>query len=107
LDKFPIKELADAEQKEKMLKSLEKGNTTSVTFQKEGKEEKMFIEANPMFKTLTVYDASMKKQFQENEKRETKQEPDKAPDKKQTVKKENEEDESTTQKKRHRKGVRV
>jgi hypothetical protein len=108
LDKFPIKELADAEQKEKMMKSLEKGNTTSVTFQKEGKEEKMFIEANPQFKTLTVYDASMKKQFQENEKRETKQEPDKAPDKKQTVKKGvDEEDESTTQKKRPRKGVRV
>jgi hypothetical protein len=107
LDKFPIKELADAEQKEKMLKSLEKGNVTSVTFQKEGKDEKMFIEANPMFKTLTVYDASMKKQFQENEKRETKQEPDKAPDKKQTVKKENEEDESTTQKKTKRRGVGV
>ncbi len=109
LDKFPIKELADAEQKEKMMKSLEKGNTTSVTFQKEGKEEKMFIEANPQFKTLTVYDASMKKQFQENEKRETKQEPDNTPDKKQTVKKGvDEEDESTTQKKRpRRRGVGV
>jgi hypothetical protein len=108
LDKFPIKELADAEQKEKMMKSLEKGNTTSVTFQKEGKEEKMFIEANPQFKTLTVYDASMKKQFQENEKGETKQEPDKAPDKKQSVKRGvDEEDESATQKKRPRKGVRV
>ena len=107
LDKFPIKELADAEQKEKLLKSLEKGNVTAVTFQKDGKEDKMFIEANPQFKTLTVYDASMKKMYQENEKRETKQEPAKTPEKKETVKKEKEEDEPTTQKKSKRRGVGV
>ena len=110
LDKFPIKELGDAEQKEKMMKSLEKGNMTSVTFNKDGKEDKMFIEANPQFKTLNVYDASMKKMYQENEKRETKQEPSKAPEKKETVKKgvNEEEDDSTTQKKRpKRRGVGV
>ena len=44
--------MVDAEQKEKMMKSLEKGNMTSVTFNKDGKEDKMFIEANPQFKTL-------------------------------------------------------
>jgi hypothetical protein len=110
LDKFPVKELADAEQKEKLMKSLEKGNLTSVTFQKDGKEDKMFIEANPQFKTLTVYDASMKKMYQENEKKGEKQEPDKTPEKKQTVKKgtNEEEEDSTTQKKRpKRKGVGV
>ena len=83
---------------------------TSVTFNKDGKEDKMFIEANPQFKTLNLYDASMKKIYQENEKRETKQEPSKAPEKKETVKKGvNEgEDDSTAQKKRpKRRGVAV
>ena len=108
LDKFPIKELADAEQKEKLMKSLEKGNVTPVTFAKDSKEEKMFVEANPQFKTLNVYDASMKKMYQENDKRETKQEPSKAPEKKETQKKgENEDDDSTTQKKSKRRGVGV
>ena len=34
----------------------------------------MFIEANPQFKTLNIYDASMKKVFQEHEKKEIKSE---------------------------------
>lgn len=106
--KYPIKELADAAQKEKLVKSLEKGNLTQVTFTKEGKDEKMFIEANPQYKSLTVYDASMKRQYQENEKKEVKQELDKDPDKKQTVKKGvDEEDEGTSQKKSKRRGVGV
>ena len=109
LDKYPIKELATAEQKEKLMKSLEKGNLTQVTFMKEGKEEKTFIEANPKFKNLNVYDASMKKAFQENEKKETNQATDKSPEKKEALKKgANEEDEDTTQKKRpKRRGVGV
>ncbi len=107
LDKFPIKELADVELKEKIMKSLAKGNTVAVTFQKEGKEDKMFIEANPQFKTLTVYDGSMKKMFQENEKKETKEEPGKSHEKKQSVNIETDEEDLTQKKRTKRKGVGV
>lgn len=64
LAKHPIKELSDPEQKSALIKSLEKGNLQSVTFQRDGREEKMFLEANPKERTLNVYDAEMKKQFQ-------------------------------------------
>jgi hypothetical protein len=47
---FPIKEIADKDQK----------------------ESKMIVEANPQFKTLNVYDGNMKKVFQESAKKETK-----------------------------------
>lgn len=70
LEKYPIKELADPELKEKMLRSLEKGNLHQVTFQREGEDEKkMFISANPQFKSLNLYDQDMKKVFQENQKK--------------------------------------
>lgn len=63
LGKHPIKELTSPEQKEILMKSLEKGNLHEVTFQREGKDEKMFLEANPKKRDITVYDAEMKKQF--------------------------------------------
>ena len=61
LAKHPIKELNTAKYKDDLISSLRKGNVQSATFVKEGKEVKQFIEANPQFKTLTVYDASMKR----------------------------------------------
>jgi hypothetical protein len=64
LAKHPIKELADPEQKAAIIKSLEKGNLQQVTFQRDGKEERMFLEANPKDRNVIVYDSSMKKQFQ-------------------------------------------
>lgn len=69
LTKYPVKEMADPDQKEKLIKSLEKGNLHQVTFNKDGNEEKMYISANPQFKSLNVYDHQMKKVFQENEKK--------------------------------------
>lgn len=62
--KHPIKELIDPEQKAIVMKSLEKGNVHPVTFQRDGKEEKMFLEANPKERNVIVYDVEMKKQFQ-------------------------------------------
>lgn len=56
LAKFPIKELAHNEQKEKLLYSLQKGNRPSVTLEKNGFAEKLYIEAAPQFKSLNVYD---------------------------------------------------
>jgi hypothetical protein len=68
LAKHPIKELNEPVTKDRLMQSLERGNLHQVTFQKGDKEEKMFIEANPQFKSLNVYDGNMKKMFQENDK---------------------------------------
>lgn len=59
LRKFPIKELGDATKTEWMMKSLQKGNTYPVVMERKGMEEVMFIEANPKFKSINVYDATM------------------------------------------------
>lgn len=69
LSKHPIKELNDPTTRDRLMQSLERGNLHQVTFQKGDKEEKMFIEANPQFKTVNLYDASMKKVYQENDKK--------------------------------------
>jgi hypothetical protein len=101
LARYPIKELETTKQKEELLKSLEKGNVQAVTFTKEGKEERMFIEANPQFKTLNLYDSRMLKQFQGVKKE--KQEGEKSQDKKE-IKQEADDDNS---KKSRRRGMRV
>jgi hypothetical protein len=64
LSKLPIKELENAVEKEKLIKSLEKGNIPQVTFVRDGKEEKMFLAANPEERKLTIYDQNMNKQGQ-------------------------------------------
>jgi len=56
LNRFPIKELADAEQKGQLEASLKKGNMQQVTMDVDGKETKMYIEANPRFRTLNIRD---------------------------------------------------
>lgn len=70
LSKHPIKELNDPTTKDRLMKSLERGNLHQVTFQRGDKEEKMFIEANPQFKSVNLYDGNLKKVFQESEKKE-------------------------------------
>jgi hypothetical protein len=65
LAKHPIKELNEPVTKERLMQSLERGNLHQVTFTEADKEEKMFIEANPQFKTLNVYDDRLKKVFVE------------------------------------------
>lgn len=74
LAKHPLKELSDPLLKERLMQSIERGNLHQVTFARGDREDKMFIEANPQFKTLNIYDASMKKVFQEHEKKEAKPE---------------------------------
>jgi hypothetical protein len=64
LAKHPIKELGDPDQKERLIKSLEKGNLQQVTYTRNEKEEKMLLEANPKDRNVIVYDAQMVKQFQ-------------------------------------------
>ncbi len=90
LAKHPIKEFSDQLSKERLMQSLERGNIHQVTFVKGDKEDKMFIEANPQFKTLNIYNGNMNKVYQEHEKKESKPDQQKeAPDeKKQEQKKE-------------------
>lgn len=58
LNKHPIKELDNSKYKDDLINSLKKGNVQSATFIKDGTEVKQFIEANPQFKTVTIYDSS-------------------------------------------------
>ncbi|MCH7400857.1 hypothetical protein ACFOUP_12825 [Belliella kenyensis] len=60
LHELPIKELHDENKMEWMLKAVAKGNVYPVTMEKDGKEEIMFIEANPKFKAVNVYDSQMR-----------------------------------------------
>ena len=103
--KYPIKEQLNAEEKTKLMKSLEKGNLTQVTFAREGGEDKMYVAANPQYKNLDLYNAKMEKQFQGIEKKEKSGE-DKSKEKKETVKQDAEE-ESEGKRKSKTKGVRV
>lgn len=56
LSKHPIKELGNDTDKSRLIESLQKGNRQAVTFVQDGAEQKRFIEANPQFKSVAVYD---------------------------------------------------
>ncbi|MFP9100487.1 hypothetical protein ACLI09_15670 [Flavobacterium sp. RHBU_24] len=60
LEKHPIKELK-SEYKDDLIDSLKKGNIQSATFIKGDQEVKQYIEANPQYKSINLYDANMKK----------------------------------------------
>jgi len=60
VDKFPITDLKDPEKEKALMQSLQKGNIQSVVIEKDGNSHKMFIEADPQFKKVNVYDAQMK-----------------------------------------------
>lgn len=60
VSKFAIKEMSDPEKEKALLQSLQKGNLQSVTIEKEGNTSKMFIEADPQFKKINMYDANLK-----------------------------------------------
>ncbi|WP_294958551.1 hypothetical protein [uncultured Flavobacterium sp.] len=61
LEKHSIKELQTPQYKEDLMNSLKKGNLQSVTFVVNGAESKMYVEANPQFKTLNVYDGNLQR----------------------------------------------
>lgn len=61
LAKHSIKELETPKYKEDLLNSLKKGNLQSVTFVISGIESKQYIEANPQFKTVNVYDGNLQR----------------------------------------------
>jgi len=61
LNSYPVKELSDDQLSQRLVESLERGNRQSITMDLGGKEVKIFIEANPQFKTLNLFDAGMKR----------------------------------------------
>lgn len=59
--KYAISELDGGGKEKTLMQSLQKGNIQSVFIEKEGSISKMFIEANPQYKTATLYNAEMKR----------------------------------------------
>jgi hypothetical protein len=66
LSKYPIKELANEVEKSQLIESLQRGNKQSVTFLQNDKEQKIFIEASPQFKSVNFYDANLQRIKAEN-----------------------------------------
>ena len=61
LQQLPIKELQNRDALEKLVKMLREGNREAVTIFQNGSEKKIFIEANPQFKSLNLYDENHNK----------------------------------------------
>lgn len=59
LSYYPVKEMMKEDEKDKLIRSLEKGNAQVVTLQTPDKEVKVFIEANPQYKTINLYNSNM------------------------------------------------
>lgn len=59
--KYAVAELDGGEKERSLLQSLQKGNVQSVTITVNGDDKKMFLEANPQYKAVTLYDGSMKR----------------------------------------------
>jgi hypothetical protein len=61
LQQLPLKELQEQRQTEKLLEGLKTGNRQAVSFVKDGKEQRFYIEANPQHKSINIYDEHAKK----------------------------------------------
>jgi hypothetical protein len=59
VEKFPITDSKDAEKEKALMQSLQRGNVQSVTIEKDGSSHKMFIEANPQYKKINLFDSNM------------------------------------------------
>lgn len=61
LSYFPVKEMKQEDTAEHVIASLEKGNQQYVTMEKDGKEVKLFIAADPAHRTLAIHGTDGKK----------------------------------------------
>lgn len=61
VSKYAVVELDGADREKSLLQSLQKGNIQSVSIGVNGSEQKMFMEANPQYKAVTLYDGGMKR----------------------------------------------
>ena len=95
LGKHSIKELNTPKYKEDLISSLKKGNLQSATFVVAGVESKMYVEANPQFKTVNVYDGNLERINHRESKEQKKAESN---DKNKSQKQENDGDSTESQK---------
>ncbi len=58
---LPIKEIQDGATVYQLLGKLKQGSRESVSFLQDGKEQRYFIEANPQFKSVNIYDQHSRK----------------------------------------------
>jgi hypothetical protein len=100
---YPIKEMMKEEDMKALIKSLEKGNVQMVTLETPGKDIKVFMEANPQYKSVTLYDNKMKRMDQD-QRQEMMAKPSLKADKDQS--KEQSQDQSKDQKKDNKKSVK-
>lgn len=61
IHQLPLKELADKTQADKLMDDLKQGNRLPVTLIKNGNEHSYYIEANPQFKSVNIYDDHSRK----------------------------------------------
>ena len=63
--KFSVTEMDGGEKEKSLMHSLQKGNIQSVTIGLNGESQKMFIEANPQYKTVNIFNDKMQRLNQE------------------------------------------
>ncbi len=56
LQQLPLKELLNESEANKLHDALKNGNRVAVSFIKNGNEQRYYIEANPQFKSVNIYD---------------------------------------------------
>lgn len=61
LKDLPLKELLNKGEADKLREALKDGNRISVSFIKDGNEQRFYIEANPQFRSVNIYDEHSKK----------------------------------------------
>lgn len=61
LKDLPIKELQDRVAAYQLLDKLKQGSREAVSFLRDGREQRYYIEANPQFKTVNIYDEHSQK----------------------------------------------
>lgn len=61
LNQLPLKELQDKNAAYRLSEELKKGSRQAVSFIKDGKEQRYYIEANPQFKSVNIYDEHSRK----------------------------------------------
>ena len=61
IQQIPLKELANKTQADKLKDALKQGNKQPVTLIKNGNEHRFYIEANPQFKSVNIYDEHSRK----------------------------------------------
>jgi hypothetical protein len=61
LQTLPIKEMRESNRTYELLEKLKTGSREAVSFLRDGKEQRYFIEANPQFKSVNIYDEHSRK----------------------------------------------